>query len=492
MYASSHTGRWEQQRELVQQQQCVLIQRQQQDVADTCNLQQAADSRAAAERQRQLQADADAAQQLVTLQLQQLAADALHAAAQLQQQQLYIPPTADQIRVATPTHRDQNLTLAPSPPARVFWAEIGVKKCQKMLAGTCWPPIYVATQEYSRILLTNQRIFAINTRTNANITSPTLMNIHIRECIFVLHSTAGAAPPLNSQGRPTIQTNPGRWSRTHIPSTRVFSGVATSHQTFVTTHILTCLAFAMFNGGQLAFAKYGEALLLDLSMVLSGLATPDEMKLYRPVPEYPQTNGWNTNIRAAFVHAALGDPEIMQIIRQNNPWMMQRILDVLGLVDAEPPRQQGPPSSASTWSRARPTPRTTSSSPPSCGPRCSTSTISLSPLKANTAKLLNECCANSTPISSTAADSSPSPSLTPRLYSGDHPRKCPNSRTTTSLAAPPPPNTGGGGGGGGGGNGRGGGGGRGNGGGNGGNDRGSGGKYGRNGGRTSWSYGRGG
>jgi hypothetical protein len=49
----------------------------------------------------------------------------------------------------------------------------------------------VATHEYSWIQLTNPRIFAINTRMNANIISPTSMNIHIHECIFMLHSRCG-------------------------------------------------------------------------------------------------------------------------------------------------------------------------------------------------------------------------------------------------------------------------------------------------------------
>ncbi|KAJ7603920.1 hypothetical protein FB45DRAFT_1085359 [Roridomyces roridus] len=47
-----------------------------------------------------------------------------------------------------------------------------------------------ATREYSRILLTNTRIFAINIRANANISFQSLTNIHIREYVFVLHSSA--------------------------------------------------------------------------------------------------------------------------------------------------------------------------------------------------------------------------------------------------------------------------------------------------------------
>jgi hypothetical protein len=42
--------------------------------------------------------------------------------------------------------------------------------------------------EYSRILLTKQRIFAINIRTNANISFEVWVNIHIREYIFVVFS----------------------------------------------------------------------------------------------------------------------------------------------------------------------------------------------------------------------------------------------------------------------------------------------------------------
>jgi hypothetical protein len=43
--------------------------------------------------------------------------------------------------------------------------------------------------EYSRILLTKQQISAINIRTNANISFEVLVNIHIREYIFVVFST---------------------------------------------------------------------------------------------------------------------------------------------------------------------------------------------------------------------------------------------------------------------------------------------------------------
>ncbi|KAF8210606.1 hypothetical protein K438DRAFT_1570446 [Mycena galopus ATCC 62051] len=44
--------------------------------------------------------------------------------------------------------------------------------------------------EYSRILLTKQRIFAINICTNVNISFEVLVNIHIREYIFVVFSTS--------------------------------------------------------------------------------------------------------------------------------------------------------------------------------------------------------------------------------------------------------------------------------------------------------------
>ena len=44
--------------------------------------------------------------------------------------------------------------------------------------------------EYLRILLTQQRIFAINVCTNANISFEVLVNIHIREYIFVALSTS--------------------------------------------------------------------------------------------------------------------------------------------------------------------------------------------------------------------------------------------------------------------------------------------------------------
>ncbi|KAJ7491585.1 hypothetical protein B0H11DRAFT_1911848 [Mycena galericulata] len=50
--------------------------------------------------------------------------------------------------------------------------------------------------EYLRILLTKRRIFAINIRTNANISFEVLVNIHIREYIFVVVSSC------NSKGKP--------------------------------------------------------------------------------------------------------------------------------------------------------------------------------------------------------------------------------------------------------------------------------------------------
>jgi hypothetical protein len=43
--------------------------------------------------------------------------------------------------------------------------------------------------EYSRILLTKQRIIAINTCMNVNISFKVLVNIHICEYIFVVFST---------------------------------------------------------------------------------------------------------------------------------------------------------------------------------------------------------------------------------------------------------------------------------------------------------------
>jgi hypothetical protein len=50
----------------------------------------------------------------------------------------------------------------------------------------------VDIRKYSRILLTKQRIFAINIRTNANISFKVSVNIHIREYIFVVFSSLWA------------------------------------------------------------------------------------------------------------------------------------------------------------------------------------------------------------------------------------------------------------------------------------------------------------
>ncbi|KAJ7029307.1 hypothetical protein C8F04DRAFT_1264972 [Mycena alexandri] len=121
-------------------------------------------------------------------------------------------------------------------------------------------------------------------------------------------------PPVNAEGRNTIQRNMGVSPKVVMPLSYVYRNVAKPQLKFVQDNVNDMMAFVVFLMGPVLLDKYRN-LTADISDVISGWHGMDQTKLWLPVPEEEGTGTYSspTVVFCQFTNPHYGATEALKM-----------------------------------------------------------------------------------------------------------------------------------------------------------------------------------